>query len=101
MRPASDAEKARLNEQFAALCRIPSPSGSEQEIGAHVRRELELMGLAVEGDARGNLLTRIRGRSDRTLLLCAHLDTVQVSDAIEPVVVGLCGCPLSTSQSTW
>ena len=27
VRPASEAEKARLNEQFAALCRIPSPFG--------------------------------------------------------------------------
>jgi tripeptide aminopeptidase len=87
VRPASDAEKARLNDLFATLCRIPSPSGSEQEVGAHVRRELEQMGLAVEADAHGNLLTRIRGRSERTLLLCAHLDTVEVSDAIEPVVV--------------
>ena len=45
------------------------------------------MGLAVEADPRGNLLTRINGRSDRTVLLCAHLDTVDVHGEIEPVVV--------------
>ncbi len=87
MRPASEAEKARLNDTFAALCAIPSPFGHEQEIAAHVTRELEAMGLAVDADARGNLLTRIRGRGDRVVLLCAHLDTVDVHDAIEPVIV--------------
>lgn len=87
MRPASDAEKARLGDSFAALCRIPSPFGHEQEIAAHVTRELESLGLAVERDERGNLLTRIRGRSDRTILLCAHLDTVDVRGEIEPVIV--------------
>ena len=87
MRPASDAEKARLNDTFAALCRIPSPFGREGDVVAHATRELEGLGLAVEPDARGNLLSRVRGRSDRTILLCAHLDTVEVSAPIEPVVV--------------
>ena len=87
MRPASEAEKARLNDQFAALCRIPSPFGREAEVAAHVKRQLEGFGLGVEADARGNLLTRIRGRTDRTVLLCAHLDTVEVHGEIEPVVV--------------
>jgi tripeptide aminopeptidase len=87
VRPASDAERGRLNDVFAALCRIPSPFGREAEIAAHVTRELEGMGLAVEADTRGNLLARINGRSDRTVLLCAHLDTVDVHGEIEPVVV--------------
>ena len=87
MRPASDAERARLNDVFAALCRIPSPYGREAEVAGHVTRELEGMGVAVEADARGNLLSRVDGRSDRTVLLCAHLDTVDVHGEIEPVVV--------------
>jgi tripeptide aminopeptidase len=87
VRPASKAERERLGETFAALCRIPSPFGHEAELAAHVTRELEGMGLAVEADARGNLLTRIRGRSERAILLCAHLDTVEASGEIEPVVV--------------
>ena len=36
MRPASEAEKARLNETFAALCRIPSPFGHEGAIAERV-----------------------------------------------------------------
>ena len=87
MRPASDAERARLNDVFADLCRIPSPFGREAEVATRVRRELEGMGLAVEADERGNLVTRVHGRSDRTVLLCAHLDTVEVHGEIDPVVV--------------
>ena len=87
MRPASGAERARLNDSFAALCRIPSPFGQEAAVAAHVTRELQGMGLGVAADARSNLLTRIRGRSERTVLLCAHLDTVAVTGEIEPVVV--------------
>jgi tripeptide aminopeptidase len=87
VRPASEAEKARLNDTFAALCRIRSPFGHEDEIAAHVTRELEGMGVRVEADPRGNLLARIRGRGERTIVLCAHLDTVDVAGDIEPVVV--------------
>ena len=32
VRPASEAERARLNETFAALCRIPSPFGHERAV---------------------------------------------------------------------
>jgi tripeptide aminopeptidase len=95
VRPASEAERARLNDTFAALCRIPSPFGRERACADAVAAELRGMGLEVEEDdaaARsgadaGNLLARIPGRSDRTVLLCAHLDTVGVTAPIEPVVV--------------
>jgi tripeptide aminopeptidase len=87
VRPASEAEKARLNETFAALCAIPSPFGEEAAVAAHVTELLRGMGLAVEADAKGNLLARVRGRSEESLLLCAHLDTVAVTGPIEPVLV--------------
>ena len=87
MRAASEAEKARLNETFAALCAIPSPFGEEAAVAAHVTELLSAMRLSVEADAKGNLLTRVRGRSDECLLLCAHLDTVAVTGPIEPVLV--------------
>ena len=88
MRPASEAEKARLNEPFAALCRIPSPFGREAGVAAHVRGELEALGLAVEaGRARATCSRASAAAPTRTVLLCAHLDTVEVHGAIEPVVV--------------
>jgi tripeptide aminopeptidase len=88
VRPASEAEKARLAETFVDLCRIPSPSWAEEECAFHVTRELRAMGLEVETDEAGNLLARVAGRGARSILLCAHLDTVEPVAAIDPVIVG-------------
>jgi tripeptide aminopeptidase len=87
VRPASEAEKARLAELFTELCRIPSPFGHERACADRVIAELQGMGIAAEEDARGNLLARIAGRSDRSILLCAHMDTVECDVPIEPVLV--------------
>ena len=87
MRPASPAERERLNATFATLCRIPSPTWQEDVIAAHLRAELEGMGLAVEVDDFGNLLARIPGRRDEWVMLCAHMDTVALTAEVEPVVV--------------
>ena len=94
MRPASDVERRRLNETFARLCEIPSPFGSERRCAEAVARELRTMGLGVEEDGAapvvgaecGNLLARIPGRGERTILLCAHLDTVPEDGVITPVL---------------
>jgi tripeptide aminopeptidase len=95
VRPASEAEKARLNETFAALCRIPSPFGHERACFEHVAAELRAAGIesaedgaaAAAGAECGNLVARVPGRSERIVLLCAHLDTVEVTGPIEPVLV--------------
>jgi tripeptide aminopeptidase len=93
VRRASEADRERLHETFAALCRIPSPSGRERRCADWVVAELEAMGLPVQEDASGaaagsdagNLLARISGRSHGAVLLCAHLDTVPPVAPIEPV----------------
>jgi tripeptide aminopeptidase len=103
VRPASEAERARLNETFAELCRISSPFGSERAIADDVTARLRAMGLEVSEDdaagpaqaGAGNLLARIEprrpvpghGGDARWILLCAHLDTVDQTAPIEPVVV--------------
>jgi tripeptide aminopeptidase len=95
VRPASEAEKERLGQTFAELCRIPSPFGHERACADDVTARLRAMGLEVEeddaaGPARagaGNLLARINGRYERSILLCAHLDTVEQAAPIEPVLV--------------
>ena len=94
MRPASDVERRRLNDTFARLCAIPSPFGREKAMAEAVARELATMGVGVEEDGVaaevgaecGNLLARIPGRGERTILLCAHLDTVPEAGVIEPVL---------------
>lgn len=95
MRRASDADRRRLNDTFAALCRIESPSGSEGECASWVRAELDRIGLDAEEDGAGaqagsdsgNLLARLPGSSGESILLCAHLDTVPLEAPVEPVVV--------------
>lgn len=95
MRRASDAERERLNETFAALCRIASPSGQERACADWVSGELRAMSLEVEeddagprvGSDAGNLLARIPGASGDSILLCAHLDTVPLTAPIDPVLV--------------
>ncbi len=86
MSPASASEHGRLHALFAELCAIPSPSGDEGACAARVAAELRDLGAETDPpDARGNLLARIPGRGARTLLLCAHLDTVPPGGAIRPV----------------
>ena len=95
MRPASEAEKERLGRTFAELCRIPSPFGAERPHTDRVAAELHGMGLEVAkndaakpaGASSNNLLAHINGRSDRSILLCAHLNTVEVSNKIEPMLI--------------
>jgi tripeptide aminopeptidase len=81
-------------EDFVRLCEIESPSKHERAIADAVRADLEVLGLEVEeddtgadtGSEAGNLLARIRGPAEgRTVLLCAHLDTVPLSAPVEVV----------------
>lgn len=93
MRRATDAQRARLHDTFAALCAIASPSGHERPCAERVGAELRAIGLEVEED-RGyggsdapNLLARIPGQGPDWILLCAHMDTVPPLAPIEPVIV--------------
>ena len=82
---------------FTELASIPSPPGSEREVADRVRSYLEGLGLEVSEDdagARiasnaGNLLCRLEPTSANggvPIFLCAHLDTVQPTGPLEPVV---------------
>ena len=94
MTGASEAERRRLHETFAALCRIQSPSRSERRCADAVKAQLRELGLEVSEDDAGraiggdcgNLLTRIAGSGEHSILFCAHLDTVPVAAPIEPVI---------------
>ena len=95
MTRASDAERERLHDTFAALCRVLSPSGHERSCTDHVARELAGMGLEVDEDDAGpsagadagNLFARIPGRGRGSIMLCAHLDTVPPTAPIQPILI--------------
>ncbi|MGH2857331.1 MAG: M20/M25/M40 family metallo-hydrolase [Solirubrobacteraceae bacterium] len=92
---ATAAQRERLHETFASLCRIESPSGRERECADWVADRLRALGLDVTDDGSGpaagsecgNLLARIDGASDASILLCAHLDTVPLAAPVEPVLI--------------
>jgi tripeptide aminopeptidase len=99
VRRATEAERERLHDTFAALCRIESPSRHERACADWVTSELRAMGLEVEeddagqrvGSDAGNLLARIPGPpttgGGESILLCAHLDTVPLTAPVEPVQI--------------
>jgi len=85
---ASVEERERLAFDFVRLCEIESPSLHERAVAEAVASELRAAGLAVEeddtaeavGSQCGNLIARIPApEGARTVLLCAHLDTVPLA----------------------
>ncbi len=90
--PARAEERDRLAEDFVRLCEIESPSGSEREMADAVAAELRAAGIEVHedesgratGSQAGNLLARLPGpEGARTILLCAHLDTVPLAAPVQ------------------
>jgi tripeptide aminopeptidase len=91
---AAPAERERLRHDFVRLCEIASPSFHERPAADWVAAELRALGLEVHEDGSagetgcdaGNLLARIPGPADgRTVLFCAHLDTVPLAGPVEVV----------------
>jgi tripeptide aminopeptidase len=94
---ADALERRYLNDTFAELCRIESPSGRERACAQYVLAELRGCGIEAHEDEAGgaagadcgNLLARIpAGGGDQrpSVLLCAHLDTVPLQAPVEPVL---------------
>jgi tripeptide aminopeptidase len=92
MSATAEQERAWLSDAFRRLCEIESPSGREVAIARAVRGELEAAGLEVfeddtapgTGAECGNLMAKIPGAvGARTVMLCAHLDTVPLTDRVE------------------
>ena len=87
-----DEQRRRLQETFVTLCRIPSPTGDERACADWIAGQLESFGLTVDeddagaavGSNAGNLLARIPGSGPRSILLCAHMDTVPLTAPVEP-----------------
>jgi tripeptide aminopeptidase len=79
-------------DDFVRLCAIESPSRRERPMADAVAADLRAVGLEVEEDGSapatgsdaGNLLARIPAPDGgRTILLCAHLDTVPLDAPVD------------------
>ena len=83
---ASTEERERLLADFVRYCEIESPSGQERKMADALTEDLRGLGLEVEEDDAGNLLTRIDGPEGAPIvLLCAHMDTVPLDGPVEVV----------------
>lgn len=90
-----DQQRRRLHDTFTTLCRIPSPTGDERACADWITEQLESFGLTVDeddaggavGSSAGNLLARVPGADSRSILFCAHMDTVPPTAPVEPVQV--------------
>jgi tripeptide aminopeptidase len=81
---------------FTELAALPSPPGDERAVADTVTRYLRDLGLSVEeddagravGSNSGNLYCRLEPTNGggTPIFLCAHLDTVPPTAAIEPVI---------------
>jgi tripeptide aminopeptidase len=91
---ATRAERERLHQDFVRLCEIESPSGRERGVADAVLAELRAAGLTPEEDSSaaetgadaGNVVARVDGPPGaRTIMLCAHMDTVPLDGPVEVV----------------
>jgi tripeptide aminopeptidase len=94
---ATRGEKDRLLADFERYCSIESVSCNERAMADAITADLRALGLEVTEDATGgdtgsnagNLLARIDGRPGaRTILLCAHLDTVPLAAPLDVALRG-------------
>ena len=78
----------RLLENFVAMLSVDSFHGDEDRVEAIIRPALEPLGIRFSHDAIGNLIGCWpgRGRSDGRIMLNAHMDTVQPTPNMRPVV---------------
>lgn len=86
----------RLLNEFMSLVKIDSISGYERQVADALRQKLQAWQLEVyedeagkrAGGTAGNIIARLPGNvpGAPSLLLCAHMDTVQPGKNIQPVV---------------
>lgn len=58
------------------ILNIDSPTGYCKEVIEYVKNEVEQMGYCTETNNKGNLYIYVNGKSDKTIGLCGHVDTL-------------------------
>ncbi|MDH7602652.1 MAG: M20/M25/M40 family metallo-hydrolase [Armatimonadota bacterium] len=89
-------DQDRLTKTFLDLLRINSPSKNERGVADYVKPRLVALGFEVEeddtgkhiGGSAGNVIAFKRGNAPgaRSIFLCCHMDTVEPTSDLEPVV---------------
>lgn len=79
-------DEGTITETFLNLVKIDSPSGFENQVVSYLSNIFTKLGLKPTVDSFGNLIVKIKG-SGETLLLSAHMDTVEPGSNIRPKVV--------------
>jgi len=88
--------KDRVIEEFMELTKIDSESKNERKIADYLKAKLGNLGLTVfEDDAggkiggnAGNIIADLPGTiAGKKILFCAHMDTVQPGNGVEPILV--------------
>src|SRR6185436_4445778 len=91
----SPAVASEVLDLFLELASIPSPPGEERAVADRVQRFLRDCGLSPDeddagrrvGSTMGNLYAALEPTAEgEPIFLCAHLDTVPPTDAVDPVV---------------
>jgi len=86
-------DKEWIRELFFDLVQIDSPSLHEGRVAERCKTELQTLGFSVStddagkllGGETGNLIALLEGdKSRQTVLLAAHMDTVQPGEGVKP-----------------
>lgn len=79
--------RERLVQTFLDLVQIDNPSGHEEEVARYCRGRLEALGLPIQTDKMGNIIARRAGVvPGETIMINAHMDSVQPCIGIKPVI---------------
>lgn len=96
-------QRDRVVQEFIELCRIDSPARDEAAIAVVLEQRLRALGLEVRNDGRGPSTGNLIGRLPATgpgqsILLTAHMDTVEPGRGVQPCVIDdvVCSDGLST-----
>jgi tripeptide aminopeptidase len=77
----------KIQDLFIKLVKINSPSGEEKKLGDFVFKKIKKLGLKVKRDKFGNIIARSKKfNREKSILICAHLDTVDPTEGIKPII---------------
>jgi tripeptide aminopeptidase len=80
--------KDRLIDTLCDLIKIDSPSGEENRIGQYLIKYLAKLDIKADFDDYGNVIGKSKTGNGKSVLLSAHMDTVEPSRGITPKIDG-------------